>query len=86
MSVLCIVERRHREIIIRRVPLVSVLVIGAEKTALRVVVIGTEKTALRVVWIAERRRKGVQMLTALLVFATTRGLVIIARRIIDDSL
>ena len=74
MSVLCIVERRHREIIIRRVPLVSVLVIGAEKTA------------LRVVWIAERRRKGVQMLTALLVFATTRGLVIIARRIIDDSL
>ena len=37
MTVLWIAERRHRDMIIRRVPLVSVLVIGAEKTALRVV-------------------------------------------------
>ena len=68
MSVLWIAERRHRDIIIRRVPLASVLVIGREKSA------------LRAVWIAERRRKEAQMLTALLVFARSRGKGMIAKR------
>ena len=47
-----------------------------------VLVIGTEKTALRVVWIVERTRKGVQMLPALLVFARSRGEVMIAQRVV----